>query len=365
MFKKRLPKAGARPGTLVIPEGALPTRIHLARIEDGAVEERDIADWTELREESDKGRLVWIDVQGLGNEEAIRGIGDLFSIHLLAMEDIVNVPQRPKAEFYEDQWVLTTRMVRFDDESKLLIEQVSVVFGEGYVLTFQERYGDVFDPIRRRIRNPKGRMRQYGASYLAYALFDTIIDGYYPILERIGDRLEMLEEIVFSHPAQSVLRYLNRVKKRLSELRRCISPQREMVNTLLRDASRTIEPDVQLYLRDTYDHCVHALEIADTCRETVGGLMNTYLSAVSNRTNDVMKLLTLVATIFIPLTFIAGIYGMNFDHMPELHVWWAYPAVWLLMLATAGGMVLYFRHKKWIGQGTLDEEGLAELLNDD
>ena len=329
------------------------------------MEERDIADWKELREEAGKGRLTWIDVQGLGNEEALRGIGELFSIHLLAMEDIVNVPQRPKAELYEDQWVLTTRMVRFDDEGKLVTEQVSVVFAEGYVLTFQERYGDVFDPIRRRIRNPKGRMRRYGASYLAYALFDTIIDGYYPVLEKITDRLETLEEIVFSHPAQSVLRFLNRVKKRLSELRRSIGPQREVVNTLLRDTTETIEPDVQLYLRDTYDHCVHALEITDTCRESVGGLMNIYLSALSNRTNDVMKVLTLVATIFIPLTFLAGIYGMNFEHMPELHIWWAYPCVWAMMLATAAGMILFFRHKGWMGQGELGDEELAELLNDD
>lgn len=364
MPKRRRHKAGARPGTLVIPEGALPTRVRVTRIEEGTVEELDISDWTALRGETESPGLSWIDVQGLGDETAIRGITEVFSLHLLAMEDIANVPQRPKAERYEGQWVLTTRMVRLDESGGLVIEQVSLVFGEGYVLTFQERYGDVFDPIRRRIRNPRGRMRRYGASYLAYALFDTIIDGYYPVLEEIEGRLQTLEEIVFAHPSSSVLRYLNRIKKRLADLRRSIGPQREIVNTLLRDTSQTIEPEVQVYLRDTYDHCVQAVEIADGCREAVGNLMNTYLSAVSNRTNDVMKVLTLVATIFIPLTFLAGVYGMNFRYMPELRVWWSYPLLWVMMLLMAGGMVLFFRHKGWIGRDELDEEELAERLNE-
>ena len=364
MFKKHHPKVGARPGTLVIPKSSPPPKIRVMHFNEQQVDEQDVSDLETLREAHSDETVSWIDVQGFGDEASIRKIGEIFSIHPLAMENIVNVPQRPKAESYDDQLLLTTRMVTFDETAHIDIEQVSIIFGKNYVLTFQERYGDVFDPIRKRIRNPKGRMRRHGASYLAYALFDTIIDAYYPVLENIGNYLERLEDIVVHHPSPAVLRHLNQVKNRLVNLRRSIWPQREAANSLIRDSNPLVDDEVRVYLRDTYDHCVQTTEVTEMYREMVSGLMNTYLSSVANRTNDVMKVLTIVATIFIPLTFLAGIYGMNFKYMPELHVWWAYPIIWLAMIGAAVGMILFFRRRGWIGRGKLDEHDLAEELKE-
>jgi magnesium transporter len=202
-------------------------------------------------------------------------------------------------------------------------------------------------------------MRQHGAGYLGYALFDTIIDAYYPVLENIGNYLEQLEEIVVDHPSPTVLRHLNQTKNRLVNLRRSIWPQREAANALIHDSTPLIDDAVRVYLRDTYDHCVQTAEVTEMYREMVSGLMNTYLSAVSNRTNEVMKVLTVVATIFIPLTFLAGIYGMNFQYMPELHVRWAYPIMWVIMIGAAMGMLLFFHRRGWIGKVQPDEYDLG------
>ena len=240
-------------------------------------------------------------------------------------------------------------MVRIDGPGEMDMEQVSIVFAKNYVLTFQEHYGDVLDPVRRRIRAGKGPIRQHGADYLAYAITDTIVDGYYPVLEAIGNHLEEMEDTVVTNPTPDLLRQLNQLKNRLVNLRRGIWPQREAVNQLVRGNHQAVTEEVRVYLRDTYDHCVQTSEVAEMYREMVTGLMSIYLSSIANRTNDVMKVLTIMASIFIPLTFLAGIYGMNFEHMPELHVRWAYPAVWVTMLGTAGGMITYFWRKGWIG----------------
>ncbi|MBN2291473.1 MAG: magnesium/cobalt transporter CorA [Pirellulales bacterium] len=362
MFKKKHPEVGARPGTLVIEDGAPPPKIRIMSFNRQQVEEQDVSDLETLREAHSEQTVTWIDVQGFGDEAAIRKIGEIFSLHPLTMENIINVPQRPKAESYDDQLLLIARMVTFDESAGINVEQVSIVFGKNYVITFQERYGDVFDPIRERIRNPKGRMRQHGPSYLAYALFDTIIDAYYPVLENIGNYLEQLEDVVVRHPSPAVLLHLNQIKNRLVNLRRSMWPQREAVNSLISDSHPLIENEVLVYLRATYDHCIQTLEVMEMYREMVSGLMNTYQSAVSNRTNEVMKVLTIVATIFIPLTFLAGIYGMNFDNMPELHIWWAYPITWLIMIITAAGMILFFRRRGWIGNFKFDKRELMDEL---
>ncbi|MEO0529349.1 MAG: magnesium/cobalt transporter CorA [Planctomycetota bacterium] len=290
-----------------------------------------------------------MDIQGFGDRTLMRSIGEVFGFHPLLLEDLVNVPQRPKTEAYENQLLIVVRMVRNEGLDNIELEKVSIVLGKGYVLTFQERYGDVLDPVRRRIRSGKGVIRRKNADYLAYAIADTIIDGYYPVLEVIGDGLETLEEAVVTDPTPELLRHLNQTKNRLTNLRRAIWPQREAVNALVRGDHDAISEDVRVYLRDTYDHCIQTSEVAEMYREMVTGLMSTYLSAVANRANEVMKVLTIMASVFIPLTFVAGIYGMNFDHMPELHYRWAYPAVWITMLATAGGMLTYFWRKGWIG----------------
>lgn len=351
MFRKKHPKVGASPGTLVIPKRAPEPRIHSIRYDQAGVIETDVSTVSELSQAFDSDDVTWIDIQGFGDRSVMSQIGELFGFHSLLLEDIVNVPQRPKTEAYDKQLLIVVRMVQSSGLDLVDMEQVSIVLGPSYVLTFQERYGDVLDPVRRRIRSGKGVIRRHGPDYLAYAIADTIIDGYYPVLEHIGDGLEELEEAVVTNPTPDVLRRLNQVRKRLVNLRRSIWPQREALNALVRGDHDAISEGVQIYLRDSYDHCVQTSEVAEMYREMVTGLMSTYLSSIANRTNEVMKVLTIMASIFIPLTFVAGIYGMNFEYMPELHVTWAYPAVWATMLATAAGMLAYFWRKGWIRPG--------------
>ncbi len=348
-FTKRRPEVGARPGTLVIANEAPPPKVHVIHFTSTEVREEDVTDPERLRAVHRADAVTWVDVQGFGDESLIRRIGEVFSLHPLAIEDVVNVPQRPKAESYEEQLLILVRMVKLDGPNEFDMEQISIVLGTNYVLTFQERYGDVLDPVRRRIRAGKGPIRRNGPDYVAYAIFDTIVDGYYPVLEEIGNLLERLEEAVVENPTPQLLRRLNQNKNKLTNLRRATWPQREVANALCRDEHPLIDPKVRLYLRDTYDHCVQSTEIAEMFRDMATGLMNTYLSSVANRTNEVMKVLTIVATIFIPLTFLAGIYGMNFKHMPELQAEWGYPLIWIAMVACAVVMVTFFWRRGWIG----------------
>jgi magnesium transporter len=359
MFRKRHPKVGARPGTLVIPEDAPSPKIHVVSFNADGIREEDLEDSEKLSQAFDESTVTWIDVRGFGDEAAIRKIGEIFSLHPLAIEDVVNAPQRPKAETYDDQLLLIVRAVRSLGDGATDLQQVSIILGKNYVLTFQERYGDVLDPVLRRIRAGKGPILRRGSDYLAYVVFDTVVDGYYLVLESVGDALEQFEEVVISNPSPSLLRRLNQTKNQLVNLRRSIWPQREAVNSLIRDDNPLITDEVRVYLRDTYDHCVQTTEVVEMYREMVTGLMNTYLSSIANRTNDVMKVLTIMASIFIPLTFMAGIYGMNFENMPELHVRWAYPVLWCAMICTAAGMTVYFWRKGWIGGGK-DEDNPFE-----
>jgi len=349
IFSKQHPKVGARPGTLVIPKEAPVPRIRMIDYVGTTVNESDVTDPETLRDAFNEDSVTWIDIQGFGDKSLFHRVGEMFQLHPLLLEDIVNVPQRPKSEAYGEQLLIIVRMVRVDERDDIETEQVSVVLGKTYVLTFQEQYGDVLDPVRKRIRDGKGPISRQGADYLAYALVDTIIDAYYPALEEIGDRLETLEDEVLANPTPELLSRLNGMKNRLMNLRRGIWPQREAINGLLRDRYPQITEEVRLHLRDTYDHCVQTSEVTEMYREMVTGMMSIYLSSVANRTNDVMRVLTVVATIFIPLTFLAGIYGMNFENMPELKVWWAYPIIWLTMFGVAAGMLAFFWKKGWIG----------------
>ncbi len=349
MFYK-LQEVGAPPGTLFIPEGAPKPIIRAMYFTPGVLREEDITDVDAIQIDTSPDAISWIDVQGFGDQEIIRKIGKRFSLHPLVLEDIVNVPQRPKVESYEDHIQLIVKMVRFDADREIDAEQVSIVLGQHYVLTVQERYGDVLDPVRRRIRVGKGRIRNEGTDYIAYAIFDTIVDEYYPVLERIGDYLSELEELILQRPRPEHLRQLAKVKNQLSNLRRAIWPQREVANRLARDEEILIDANVRVFLRDTHDHCAQTSEVIEMYRETVSGLTNIYLSSLANRTNEVMKVLTIVATIFIPLTFIAGVYGMNFKHMPELEVWWTYPLIWIVMGGIGVAMLWYFHQKGWVGR---------------
>ena len=356
LFTKRHTKVGARPGTLVIDADANQPQIQIIRYTPAEVFSCEVNSVDEIREELTQEGVIWIDVQGLGDEKLIRGIGDLFAIHMLALEDVVNVPQRPKTETYEHHQLYISRMVRIDAQHELEAEQVSIFFGKNYVLTFQERYGDVLDPVRRRIRSKKGPMRTSGPDYLAYAIIDTIIDGYYPVLEQYGEHLEELEARVVANATPRMLERINRVKRNLLVLRRGIWPQRDAINVLIRDDCPFVCDGVKVFLRDCYDHCVQVADVLETFRETAGALLSTYLSAIGNKQNEVMRVLTIMASIFIPLTFMAGIYGMNFEEMPELKSPAAYPILLIAMGAMAGGMLLYFKRLGWIWTKTGDED---------
>ena len=350
LFKKRGPAVGARPGTLVIAEGAPPPRIRVIAFDADGIEQHEIDDVTELEKVASDPRTTWIDIQGLGDEEVLRHVGEVFQLHPLALEDVVHVPQRPKTDEYAAHLLVVVRMVRLQ-ERVLDLEQVGVFIGKGYVITFQERYGDVLDPVRRRLREAKGPIRQSGPDYLAYAILDTIMDAYYPVLEGLGELLQELEDEVMERATPDLLRRIQRVKRTLLLLRRALWPQREAMSQLAREPYALVSDSTRIYLRDTYDHCVQTAEVIESYRELVSELTNTYLSMTSNRMNEIMKVLTIMASIFIPLTFIAGIYGMNFENMPELHKAWAYPLVLAVMLLTALGMLVYFWRKGWIGQG--------------
>lgn len=348
-FRKRHAEVGASPGTLVTPEDAHPPTMRIMSFNASVCDEKELERVEELTIAFEPDNVTWVDIQGFGAASFMKQVQEHFGLHPLAIEVVVNVPQRPKLEVFDDHLVIVTRMVRLVSAEQVDIEQVTVVIGENYVLTFQERPGDVLNPVRRRIRSGTGKMRNGGSSYLAYAIIDTIVDGYYPVIEALGEHLDQLEHEVVERPTKNVLRELNRTKNMLANLRRAIWPQRDAVNTMLRDEHPLISDEVRLYIRDTHDHCIQTAEVVEMYREIATGLMNIYLSSIANRTNEVMKVLTIMASIFIPLTFMVGVYGMNFDHMPELHVRWAYPALCVIMLSTATGLLIFFRKKGWLG----------------
>ena len=291
--------------------------------------------------------VVWLNVDGLGDAEAIRRFGEIFGIHPLALEDVINVHQRPKVEPYEKYLFIVMHMLLTGE--KLDTEQLSLFLGSNFVLTFQEQPGgDCFAPIRERIRKNHGRIRAAGPDYLVYSLLDAVVDNYFPILERAGERLETVEQEVVTQPRNETLARIQAIKRDLLLLRRAVWPMREALNSLLRDDTPFIARETRTYLRDCYDHSVRIIDILETDRETSFGLLETYLSSVSNRMNEIIKVLTIITTIFMPLTFIAGIYGMNFAHMPELNWPWAYPLVMGLMAAIAAAMLVYFRRKGWL-----------------
>jgi magnesium transporter len=356
MFRKRHPKAGARPGTLVINSHSPAPVVRVIRYTPAEVTEDDVKDLEQLRGFLQEGAVTWIDVQGFGDEKTIRAIGELFGLHPLALEDVINVPKRPKTEVYEDHLLCITRMAMPVGNDAIQTEQVGLILGRNYVLTFQERYGDVLDPVRARIRQGKGPIRRSGPDYLAYAILDAVVDGYYPILESFGEHLEALEDAIVATPHTGLLKNVHHVKRELLAIRRAVWPQRELLNTLIRDESEFVSEMVCTYLRNVYDHCVQIIDVVETYRELAGGLMDVYLSSIANRQNEVMKVLTIMASIFIPLTFMAGIYGMNFENMPELHSKWAYPILLVVMVVVAAGMIVYFRRKGWLGSPLSEPE---------
>jgi magnesium transporter len=279
----------------------------------------------------------------------IEKVGAHFGIHPLVLEDILHTGQRPKVEDLGDYIFIVLKMLYHDDqEDEMLGEQVSLLLGQNCVISFQEREGDIFNPIRERIRNSKGRIRRAGADYLAYALVDAIVDHYFVILEKMGEKIESLEEELVTNPTPETLQIIHKLKRNLIFLRKSVWPLREVINALERGESPLITEPTGIYLRDVYDHSIQVIDTIETFRDMVSGMLDIYLSSLSNRMNEVMKVLTIIATIFIPLTFIAGIYGMNFKFMPELEWHWGYPTALIVMLLIVGSMFIYFRRKKWL-----------------
>ncbi|MGD8276763.1 MAG: magnesium/cobalt transporter CorA [Gemmatimonadota bacterium] len=353
IVRRRGKKPGAAPGTIVhTGEKRLEQpRITLIRYGPEAFESREIEpdEIAGCFPPPDSGHVTWLNVDGLHDTELLRGLGQRAGLHPLIVEDIGSVGQRPKQEEYDGSHYIVLRMLRYDDTNyQVEEEQLSVVVGPDYVLSFQESVGDSFDPVRERLRQARGQIRSRGADYLAYALMDAVVDEYFTVIEKIGDRLEDLEQDVILDPRQETVRDIHHLKNELLVMRRAVWPLRDLFNTLIRDDSPLFSDVTRVYLRDAYDHAVQVIDNTETMRDLTAGLLDMYLSSVSNRMNETMKVLTIIATIFIPLTFLAGVYGMNFEYMPELHWPWAYPVVWIIMVAVAVAMFVWFRRKSWL-----------------
>lgn len=346
---------GSMPGTLNIEPNAPPPVIVLIDYNEQTALRLQVETPEECTEHLDTESVSWVDVKGLGNEDILKRLGEVFTLHPLVLEDIVNVPQRPKVEEYDDQLLIIARMVMLRRSSRsFLTEQVSFVLGKHYLLTVQEEpENDCFAAVRERIRLNKGTIRKHKADYLAYTLLDSIVDGFFPILEDYGEKIEELENEVVANPTRQTLEKIHKIKRELLTLRRSIWPQRDAINSLIRDGSDLISDEVRVYLRDCYDHAVQVLDMVETYRELAASLMDVYLSSVSNRMNEVMKFLTIVSTIFIPLTFVAGVYGMNFNteksplNMPELNWYLGYPLCLAVMIAIAAALIVFFKRKGW------------------
>lgn len=349
--RKRWQEPGTMPGTLTAhPEAALrPVSLAVIAYDEGAFREWAVP-VSEVSSLSppEKG-VLWIDVCGLGDPGLVQAIGERFHFHRLALEDVLNVPQRPKVDHYEGHLLIVLRESQYPEDP----EQISIFLSERVVVTFQERKGDAFGPVRERLRKSAGTLRQGGADLLAYSLCDAVIDKFFPTLEKLGEEGDVLEEKVFTTPDPNAFREIRELKRRLLDVRHALWPARDAMNELLRDESGLIHPATKTYLRDCYDHTVQLLDMVETSREVSSSLVDEYMMSVSNRMNEIMKVLTIIATIFMPLSFVVGLYGMNFDrqspyNLPELGFRYGYPALLALMAAMAAGMMWYFRRKKWL-----------------
>lgn len=336
----------------MFPQGG--TRLNLLRYDKDRVEERIDAPLDELATLVQPGQVAWLEVEGLGDERVLRRIAERFRIHPLALADIVNVGQRPKAEAYAEFELVICRMTCPSGQHEFELEQVSLVLGRDFVISFHEGARDVFEPLRERIRHG-ALVRSSGADYLAYALVDTLIDGYYPVVEAIGEHLEALEDAVSEPPGKDLLAEIHRARRQILSLVRVVHQQRDAVGAMMRADHPLIGDPVRLYLRDSFDHALQISDVLDTFREIALGLVEVYLSSVSQRTNEIIKVLTILSSIFIPLTFIVGVYGMNFEHMPELSWRYGYLMVWAIMAAVVAGLLFYFRRAGWIAGSGTDE----------
>ena len=346
-----LESIGLPPGTPVFvgEKQSEAVKITLYDYDDAHTERRIVQSIEECFPYKDLPSVTWINVDGLHDVAMLERLAHDYGLHPLTIEDIVNTQQRPKVEFFDNYIALNLKMYTFDINTyELDIDHVSLVLGKNFVLTFQERQGDLFDAIRARIQYNKGKIKKGGADYLAYSLLDAIVDGYFKVLDRIGDEIEDIEEKLFTNPESSILQDLHDLRQELIFFRKTVWPLRTIMNELDRQETELIEDSTSVYLRDLYDHVVQVIETLETFREMLSGHLEVYLSTISNKTNEIMKFLTIIGTIFIPLTFIAGVYGMNFKHMPELEWRWGYYLIWAIMIGIGVVLLAYFRRRNWI-----------------
>lgn len=358
--KRRMEIIGAPPGTISISVLSPKPVIRVMAYAPDNYTEATLPNLDSVPQYLEKWPVTWINVDGLGDLDTIHRLRDMFHLHALALEDVLSLHQRPKLERYDDHVFVVIQML--EPEPPVQNEQLSIFFGEKFVLTLQEHPGDCLDPIRTRIREESGRVRSMGADYLAYCLMDAVVDSYFPRVDELGDRLEVIEDEVVGRAHPETVAAIHAIKRDLLGIRRIMFPLRETVNAMIRDGGRPITETTRVYLRDCYDHVIHILDLVENYREIASGLLDIYLSSVSNRMNEIMKVLTIIAALFIPLTFVVGIYGMNFDpdsspyNMPELRSYFGYPAIMLIMGGITLGQVYYFWRKGWLTSDRRDHK---------
>ena len=360
MFARRRPEAGARPGTLVLSADSQPVELRVTLIYGAHHKVFQCQSVEELPTQLLEGQLMWIDVRGQGDGTTLQQLASRFQITPLAMEDLVNAPQRPKMELFEHQQLLIAHSVPATGRD-LTPSQLGIVFNKQVVLTFHEHCEHVLTPIHRRLENPQARLRRKGPDYLVYAILDACVDGCYPVLEGLGEHIEKLEDQALQDPRPDLLAEIHKTKNILVRLRRSLWPQREMVLSLLTVDSPFIDKGTEEYLRDTTDHCTQLADVVDMYRESTSGLINTYMSAVAHRSNEIMKVLTLLTSVFVPPTFLAGVYGMNFSKMPELSINGAYPAALGMMCLMIAGTLYYFYRRGWLRRASIETKPPVEV----
>jgi len=350
LVKKKLKKVGLPPGTLVHIGNKRIEKVKITIIDydEKHFQEKEVKSAEECFPYKDKSTITWINIDGVHEIKVIEEIGKHFNLHPLILEDIVDTDQRPKIKDFGNYIFIILKMLYYDEkDNEMKVEQVSLVLGKNYVISFQEREGDVFDAIRERNRNNIGRIRKLGADYLVYSLIDAIVDNYFTIIEKLDEEIENLEDKVIIQPNPSNVQAIHKLKRDLIFLRKSVWPLREVISFLEKGESPLVLESTNIYLRDVYGHTIQVMDTVETLRDIISGILDIYLSSINTRMNEIMKILTIIATIFIPLTFITGIYGMNFQYMPEIKWFWGYPAVLSIMVAIGIGMLIYFKRKKW------------------
>lgn len=344
-------KAGLPPGSLVhVGDGLVhDSKITVVDYNREAVNEHDIGHIDEILTFMDRKSVTWVNIEGLSDISVVEAVGRFFDIHPLVLEDILNTHQRPKFEEYDEHLYIVLKALTLETEGfKVQYEQVSILLMHDVIITFKEKRDNLFQPLRTRLQNTSSRIRTFGVDYLAYAMLDTIIDQNFLLLDSLDESVDEIEDELLDQPTAMTLAKIQKIKRELIFIRRAVSPLRDLLSAIIRTDSGLIQEKTHLYFRDVLDHVLRVTEAIESYRDILGSLLDIYISSVSNRMNEVMKVLTVFASIFIPLTFIVGIYGMNFDYMPELHWKWAYPTLWLLLVAIPAGLIVFFKKRKWL-----------------